>query len=73
MIERFFLNRIALHSAHVAPWSVELSTAIEAHLAHADLAIRYWATMAARYAADKSLVHFFAQVAFPNGFLQDVT
>src|SRR5690242_732212 len=72
VVERLLLNGIALHSAHIAPRNVELSAAVEAHLAHADLAVRYGAAMAARHAADKSLFHLLAKVAFPNGFLQDV-
>ena len=70
--ERLLFDRVALDPTDVAPGHVELPTAIEADLPHAERAIREGALEPAGVTADPPLVQSFPEVAFAGVGRQDV-
>ena len=64
--ERLLLDGIALHTAYIAPWNVELSAPIEANLAHSRLAFGNGAAVPASEAAYAIALNRFVQLAFTH-------
>jgi hypothetical protein len=75
MKERLLLNGIALDSADVAPWDIELSAAVETNFAHAGLSIWNRATVSARVAAQPIAIELLDQtrIGLSNTLIQDVS
>jgi hypothetical protein len=71
MKERFLLDRIALHTTHVAPRHIESAAPVVANLANARLAVRDWTAMAASKAAHPAAVELFIKLALTNVFPED--
>ena len=69
--ERFLLDGVALHAAHVSPGHVELSAPVEPDFANAELAVRDAAAVPAGEAARKSAVEFLVELALADVFLED--
>ena len=72
MEERFFFDGIALNSADVSPWDVELAAAVIANLANSGLAVGNGAAMPAGKAAHAIAVNRLVKIAFPDMLINDI-
>jgi len=71
MEKRLLLNRIALHSAHVAPGNVELSTEVVAHFAYTRLPLGNRTAVPAGKAPHSIAINFLVQIAFADLLIED--
>src|SRR6266852_9860651 len=71
MEEGFFLYRVALDAADIAPWHIESPTPVVANLANAGLAVRDLATVLAGKTPHPVAVKLFVQFAPANVFMND--
>ena len=67
----FLLDGIALHSAHVAPRNVKLSTLVVTNLANTCLPFCDWATVSACVATQPIAFDGFVQFAFADVLIQN--
>jgi hypothetical protein len=61
-----FLDRITLHSAHVAPGNIQSAALVVADLAYSGLAFRNGATMSAGMTANPIVLEFLVQITLTN-------
>jgi hypothetical protein len=71
MEEWLLLNRVALHSADIAPRHVKLPALVVANLANTGLTFGNGATVSAGKAADSIAFDFLVQLAFADVLIKD--
>src|SRR5712692_9249503 len=71
MEEGFFLYRLALDAADIAPWHIESSTPVVANLANAGLAVRDLATVSSGKTPHPVAVELFVELTLANVFMND--
>jgi ABC-type molybdate transport system substrate-binding protein len=71
MKERFLLNRITLHAAHVAPRHIEFAALIKTDLADPYVTFSNWAAVPAGIAANAVPLDGLVQVAFANVLIEN--
>jgi thiosulfate reductase cytochrome b subunit len=71
--KRFFLDGIALHSAHVPPRHVQSSAAIVTNLADPRLTVRNWTAVATSVTTHTIAIELFVKLALTHVFVNDVT
>jgi len=71
----FLLDGITLHACGVSPRHIEFPTSIEAHFAHAGLALRNRAAMAAGKTTDAVVAETFDEggIGFADALIQNLT
>jgi hypothetical protein len=72
MKKRLLLDRIALHSAHVAPGDIQGAALVIADLANPRLAFRNGTAMSAGITPNPIVLEFFVQITFANVLVNDV-
>ena len=67
-----FLDRIALHTAHIAPGNIERATLVVAHLANSGLTLGNGAAVATGVTANPIPLEFFVQITLTDIPVNDV-